>query len=236
MTSIKSLRPSGSVKPRTVAIVPAAGSGKRLGMGTKKPFVLLSGKPIAARTLMALEKCKAIDEILVASEASCVKKFRALVKRYRLSKVSDIVVGGRTRFESVKNCLAAIKPPVDIVIVHDAARPFIDDATISESVKLARKFGACIVASRSTDTIKLVDDRLFIKGTLDRNKIFRAQTPQAFRYDIIKKAYAARDKNKITDDAGLVENIGRSVKVLLGRNCNMKITTREDIKLAEALL
>ncbi|MCX5678365.1 MAG: 2-C-methyl-D-erythritol 4-phosphate cytidylyltransferase [Candidatus Omnitrophica bacterium] len=221
---------------RTVAIVPAAGYGSRLALKTKKPFVLLKGKPIIAHTLEALERCKAVDEIVIASESSCVGRFKDLVRRYRFGKVSGIVIGGKTRFESVKNCLMKIGPSFDIVIVHDGARPFVDDTAISESVRLARKFGACIVGTPETDTVKLVDKRLFIKKTLNRNRIFRAETPQVFKYDIIKKAYATTDKAKITDDAGLVEHLGMPVKILIGTRNNMKITTKEDLRLAEALL
>lgn len=221
---------------RTVAVVPAAGYGRRLGLRTKKPFVLLKGKPIIAHTLGALEKCSAVDEIIIASERSCVEKFRDLVKRYRFRKVSGIVIGGKTRFESVKNCLAGIGASCDIVIVHDGARPFIDAAALSGSVKLARKYGACIVGVWETDTVKLVDSELVVKRTLDRTGIFRAETPQAFRRDIIKRAYELKGNIKITDDAGLVERMGKPVKILAGSYRNIKITTKEDIILAEALL
>jgi len=220
----------------TIAIVPAAGHGKRLGLRTKKPFILLNGKPLIVHTLEALERCKAIDEIMIASEASCVRRFEALVRKYRLSKVSGIVVGGRTRFESVKNCLAEIGASFDVVVVHDGARPFIDSATISKSIRLARQFGACVAGAWETDTVKLVDGGLFVKKTLDRNRIFCAETPQAFKLDIIKRAYALKGKHKVTDDAGLVERLGVPVKICIGRRCNMKITTKEDIKLAEAFL
>lgn len=221
---------------RAVAIVPAAGCGKRLGMKTGKPFVLLKGKPIIAYTLEALERCEAVDEIVIASEPSYLRKFEGLVKRYRFSKVSGIVAGGRTRFESVKNCLSKIGSSFDIVIVHDGARPFIDAAVISESVNLAGKFGACIVGSPETDTVKIVDRKFFVKRTLDRSRVFRAETPQTFKYDIIKKAYAIGVKAKVTDDAGLLERLGLPVKILAGTRNNMKITTKEDLRLAEALL
>ena len=221
---------------RTVAVVPAAGYGRRLGLRVKKPFVLLKGKPIIAHTLGALEKCPAVDEIMVASERSCVGKFRDLVKRYRFRKVSGIIIGGKTRFESVKNCLTKIGTSCDIVVVHDGARPFINGAALSESVKLARKYGACVVGVWETDTVKLVDNGLVVKRTLDRTRIFRAETPQVFRRDIIKRAYDLRGNSKITDDAGLVERMGKPVKVLVGNYRNIKITTKEDIVLAEALL
>ncbi len=221
---------------RVVAIVPAAGSGKRLALKTKKPFVLLKGKPIIAYTLKSLESCRAIDAIIIASERSCIERFTKLVKRYRFKKVSDIVVGGKTRFKSVRNCLARIGPSFDIVIVHDGARPFIDNADIEASIKLAHQCGACVVAVPENDTIKLVDSRLFIKKTLDRSRLYRAQTPQAFRYDIINKAYASKGKATITDDACLVEHLGKKVKILIGHCRNIKITTKEDIRIAEALI
>ncbi len=224
------------IRPKVIAIVPAAGSGRRLKVRTKKPFVLLKSKPIIAWTLAALQGCDAISEIIVASEASCVRKLSELVKRFRFNKVSDIIIGGSTRFESVSNCLAEVGSSFDIVLVHDGARPFIDDDTILESIKLASKFGACIVASRETDTVKYTDDTLFISKTLDRNHVFRAETPQVFKYEVIKRAYSVKSKNNITDDASLVERLGLPVKILIGKNCNMKITTKDDIRIAEALL
>lgn len=225
-----------TLRPRVIAIVPAAGSGRRMGLGLKKPFILLKGKPIIAHTLKALEECGAIDEIVIASEESCINKFEKLIKRYRFSKVSGIVVGGRTRFESVKNCLDLIGPSFDIILVHDCARPLIESATIKESVRLARISGACIVAVPESDTVKEVDGRLFVKRTLDRNKLYRAATPQTFRYDIIKKAYARKKVAGVTDDSSLAEDMGIKVRVLVGPRSNIKITTKEDIELAEALL
>ncbi len=227
---------SRSRRPRVIAIVAAAGSGKRLKSRTKKPFVLLKGKPIVARTIEALHKCDVIDEIIVASEAGCVKRFSSLVKKYHFNKVSRIVIGGKTRYDSVRNCLAVIGPSFDIVIVHDGARPFIDTDTIAESVRLANKYGACIVAGRQTDTVKMVDDRMFIEKTLDRDRIFRAQTPQVFRFNVIKRAYSMKVKGHVTDDSSLAERLGLPVKILIGKTCNMKITTRDDILLAESLL
>lgn len=221
---------------RTVAVVPAAGYGRRLGLKTKKPFVLLKGRPLVARTLKALNDCAAIDEIIVASEASSLNRIRSIVRRYGLKKVRKVVAGGETRFISVKNCLACVGDDCDIVLVHDGARPFIDDRTIRESIKIAVKSGACIVGSRVTDTVKLVDKSLTVKDTLDRDLLVRAQTPQVFRYGLIKRAYAVKGRSGITDDAGLIEAMGVPVKVFIGPGMNMKITTREDMDMAEALL
>lgn len=223
--------------PRVVAIVPAAGYGKRLGAGKKKPFVLLRNAPIASYALKVLDDCPLIDAIIVASEKSCIKDFKVLIDRYGFKKIIDVIAGGKTRQASVANCIRRIPPSYDIVLIHDAARPFVDETVIKESIILAGKFGACIVAVPEFDTVKLADKRLFVKKTLDRKKIYRAQTPQTFRYDVIKKAYGAFKKSgAFTDDAGLVENLGMKIKILEGSYRNIKITTKEDLRLAEVLL
>ena len=222
-------------RPRVIALVPSAGYGKRLGVGRKKPFVLLGGRPLVTYALQALDTCKVIDGIIVAAERSCVKKIENIARRFGIRKLIDVVVGGKTRFESVRNCMKKVGPLFDIVLIHDAARPFIDNETIERSIKMAARFGACVVAVPENDTVKLVDSRLFIKRTLDRNRIFRAQTPQAFKYGLIKKAYSAANRD-ITDDASLIESMGRRVKILEGSYRNLKITTKEDLKIAEALL
>ena len=224
------------MKPlRVVAIVPAAGYGKRLRAGKKKPFVLLGGKPLVSYALKALEASKEISGIIVACERPCVKRLRDIAKRFRIHKLIDVVVGGHTRFESVRNCMRKIGASFDIVLIHDAARPFVDKKTIAQAIKTAAKFGACVVAVPESDTVKSADSSRFIEDTLDRNKIFRAQTPQAFRYRIIKEAYSVSKGNNITDDAGLIEKDHR-VKIIEGSYKNLKITTREDLKIAEALL
>jgi 2-C-methyl-D-erythritol 4-phosphate cytidylyltransferase len=127
-----------------------------------------------------------------------------------------------------------------VVLIHDAARPLIDDALIHRSVKLALRYGACVAAVPESDTVKLVDDKLFIQKTLDRNRIFRAQTPQAFRMAILKKAYAVSASRgagiKATDDSGLVEAIGCRVRIVESSYRNIKVTTKVDLKLAEVLL
>jgi len=221
---------------KTIAIVPAAGSGKRLGLRTKKPFVLLGNKPLISYVLSALDSSRLIDRIVVAVEKQSLARFKDLVKKYRFKKIIDIVIGGRTRFESVKNCLKRIDSSCDIVLIHDGARPFLDRSLIEDSIELAIKYGGCIVAVPESDTVKFVDGNLFIKKTLDRNKVFRAQTPQTFRYNLIKKAYDVKGKDGTTDDASLVENLGKEIKILKGSYRNIKITIKEDLKLAEVLL
>lgn len=222
---------------KTIAVIPAAGSGQRLGTRTKKPFVLLGGKPLVSYALKTLNDCESIDAIIVASERSCVAKVERIAKRFGIDKLACVVVGGKTRFESVRNCIKKIGPSFDMVLIHDAARPFIDEATIERSVAAAKKFGSSVVAVRESDTVKLVDDKLFVAKTLDRQKIFRAQTPQVFRYHIAKRAFAAAGSSDgLTDDVSLAERIGVRVKIVEGSYSNIKITTKEDLKFAKGLL
>ena len=221
---------------RVAAIVPSAGFGKRLALKTKKPFVLLGGKPLVYHALRELERCRAVDAIIIACEKGCVGRFKRLIAKFRLKKVAGICVGGKTRFESVRNCLRSLDRSYDIVLIHDGARPFLNGRMISGSVNLARKFGGCIVAVPESDTVKLIGKGLVIKRTLDRGRIYRAQTPQAFRRSVIDKAYEASDGKKVTDDASLVEACGINVRILEGSYRNIKITTKEDLKLAGVLL
>ena len=219
------------------AIVPAGGSGARLGCKTRKPFVNLSGKPLLYYALEALEKTAAVKDIIVAAEGSQIRRVEALVKRFGFSKVRKIVAGGSTRSGSVKNCLDAITGNPDIVLIHDAARPLVSAELIKNAIKLASKYGACVAAVPESDTIKLCDKSGFVKNTIDRTRVFRAQTPQAFKTVIIKEAYGSSGRIKgATDDASILEGSGVRVKILPGSYRNIKITTREDLKIAEALL
>jgi 2-C-methyl-D-erythritol 4-phosphate cytidylyltransferase len=227
---------TAAAKPRVVAIVPAAGCGKRLGLKVKKPFAILGGRPLVVHALRTLNGCRAIDAIIVAAEKPRINDIKKLAARYRIGKLASVVAGGKTRFESVRNCLDIIPASCEVVVIHDGARPLVDRKLVEDSIRLAKKFGACIVAVPESDTVKLVGSGLFINKTLDRNRIFRAQTPQSFRAALIKKAYSLRGKYKVTDDASLVESIGKRVKVLAGSYRNMKITTREDLKFAEVLI
>lgn len=197
---------------------------------------MLGGKPLVTYALKTLNSSTHIDAILIAAEKKCVGRFKRLVKKFKLSKVIDVVCGGATRAESVRNCLKAAGTGFDIVLVHDGARPFVDRAAIAGSIRLAAMYGGCIVAVAEHDTVKLSDTKLFISKTLDRKRVFRAQTPQVFRRELIEKAYAVKHIGRATDDAGLVERSGGRVKIFEGSSRNIKVTTREDLKLAEVLL
>ncbi|MCX5680135.1 MAG: 2-C-methyl-D-erythritol 4-phosphate cytidylyltransferase [Candidatus Omnitrophica bacterium] len=219
------------------AIVPAGGSGSRLGLKTKKPFVMLSGKPLLYYSIKALEASGVINEIIVAAEESQIHRVEALVRRFGFRKVKKVVVGGSTRSGSVKNCLDALTGDPDIVLIHDAARPMVSVRMIRESIRLASKYGACVVAVPESDTIKLGDRLGFVKRTIDRRNVFRAQTPQTFKAVLIKEAYEGLGKGRgATDDSSILEDLGIKIKILPGSYRNIKITTREDLKIAEALL
>lgn len=219
------------------AIVPAGGSGSRLGLKTKKPFVALGGKPILYYAIRALEREGSIDEIIVAAEKSQVGRAKNLVRRFGFRKVKSVVAGGSTRTASVKNCLDAVTGDPDVIVIHDAARPLVSGRMIRESIRLASKYGACVAAVPESDTVKLGDPAGFIRKTVDRRNLFRAQTPQAFRTSLLRRAYKSYGAGrKVTDDASLLEGAGVRVRILPGSYRNVKITTKEDLKMAEALL
>ena len=222
---------------RVTAIVPAGGSGSRLGFKTKKPFVRLSGKPILFYVLKVLESTGSVNDIIVAAEESQINRVKTLVRRSGFSKVKKVVAGGSTRYISVKNCLDIITDNPDIILIHDAARPLVSVDMINNSIKMASKYGACVTAVPMSDTIKLSDRFGFVKKTIDRSNVFRAQTPQTFKTVLIRKAYAGLgSKIGATDDSSILENGKIRIKILPGSYRNIKITTREDLKIAEALL
>lgn len=226
------------MRQKVAAIVPAGGSGARLGLRTRKPFVTLAGKPILYYAIKALESTGQIDQIIVAAEASQIRRAKNLVKRFGFRKVKMVVAGGSTRSGSVKNCLDAITGDPDIVLIHDAARPLVTTRIIKDSIKLASKYGGCVVAVPESDTVKSSDRSGFVKRTIGRRGLFRAQTPQTFKTALIKRAYEklASKGSGATDDSSMLEGLGRKIKILPGSYRNIKITTREDLKIAEALL
>ena len=222
---------------KVAAIVPAAGSGRRLGAEDKKPFVLLAGKPLIAYALLALDKSKHVDQIYVAADPDSTDRLNNIIKKYAIRKVVKVVAGAKTRAGSVKNCFDLVDPSCDIVLIHDGARPFPGDSGIKNSVILAGKFGACATAIPVTDTVKLAGKGLFIKKTIDRSSLWRAQTPQAFKYAIMKKALRGiKDTSSVTDDASALERLGLKVKILEGSPRNIKVTTEEDLKIAEVMI
>jgi 2-C-methyl-D-erythritol 4-phosphate cytidylyltransferase len=216
-----------------LAIIPAAGVGVRMGGGTPKQFLSLEGVPIFVHTVRKFVSSDAIDEIMLALRAEDMERAQADVDREHFSKPVRLVAGGATRQQTVARALAETPPATEIVVVHDAVRPFIELAMIQRVVEAARKSGAAILGIPSVDTVKQVE-RQTILGTIPRERIVLAQTPQAFRYSIIQEAFAraAADGFNGTDESSLAERLGHNVTVLMGSDRNIKITKPSDLPLA----
>ena len=221
------------------AIIVAAGQGIRMQNTMRKQYIALSGKPILTHTLMAFDRCEQIDQIIVVVPAEDIEYCRSdIIPAARMQKETRLAVGGKRRQDSVHNGLKAIEGDEGIVLIHDGVRPFIKQAHLTACIKTARAHGACILGVPASDTIKQVNARDEIVKTRQRDTLWLAQTPQAFKLDLIKKAHAEAKQEgfKGTDDASLVERQGATVKIVAGSRDNIKITSQEDLALAGALL
>ncbi|MCL4458207.1 MAG: 2-C-methyl-D-erythritol 4-phosphate cytidylyltransferase [Nitrospirae bacterium] len=240
-----------------VAIVPAAGLGKRFGEEKNKPFYPIKDKPLLVWTLEKLQESDEITEIIPVMKEGDLITCGDLVEKYNITKVKRIVPGGKERQDSVYNGIKALGGKTSIVAIHDGARPFIDMDLIKRTIAGLKGYDGAIAAVPVKDTIKEVygerGQSLFtsrrmgtvpeyteciVKNTLNRNVLWAVQTPQVFHLQKIKEAYekAFSDKYYATDDAALIEHYGGKVKIVMGSYRNIKITTPEDIKIAEALI
>jgi len=219
------------------AIIVAAGSGIRFGAKTPKQFLEILGKPLIIHTLERFESCPAIDEIILVLSADEITNFRQTVEKYNLKKLVKIMSGGETRAASVLNGLNAIDSQrCEIVAVHDGARPLVSAREISATIKKAKETGAACLVAAVTDTIKEVAEGKIV-GTIDRSNLRRALTPQCFRFEILKRAFAENEISEIvTDECFLVEKLGYEIATVDGSGQNIKITRREDFVFAENLL
>lgn len=225
---------------KTVALVPAAGMGKRMGASMNKQYLLLDGKPILAHTLQLFQDAGFVDEIYPLVPAGEIEYCRTeIVTAYGLSKVKEIVAGGAERQHSVLNGLRVLDDcnSDDIVIIHDGVRPFVPPAVLQRSVEMALEHDSALVAVPVKDTVKVVRDG-FAVDTPSRESLWLAQTPQTFRYGVIRSAHelAAAEGFLGTDDASLLERLGDAVHIVIGDYRNIKITTPEDMLLAEAFI
>jgi 2-C-methyl-D-erythritol 4-phosphate cytidylyltransferase len=218
------------------AIIVAAGSGTRFGGETPKQFIEIGGKPLLVHTLECFERSPAIDSVILVLAADRVTEFSRLVGIYGIRKVERIVAGGSTRAESVANGLDAASPACTIVAVHDGARPLVSGDDIGATVRAAEEFGAACLTARVTDTIKQVSGGV-IKSTVDRAALRRALTPQAFRFELLRRAFQDADlTDAATDECYLVEQLGVAIKVVEGSPRNIKVTTPDDLAIAELFL
>lgn len=226
---------------RTVALIPAAGMGKRMGAGVNKQYLLLAEMPIVAHTLRLFDQAPCVDDIYIISPEAEIPYCRdEVVARYGFAKVRAIVPGGKERQNSVINGLRAMADSVaddDVVLIHDGVRPLVPLPVVEAAIAAAVAHDGGLVAVPAKDTIKVAVDGI-VTDTPPRETLWLAQTPQAFRYGIIRDAHERADAEGFlgTDDASLLERLGRKVHIVPGDYRNIKITTPEDLVLAEAFL
>ena len=219
-------------------IVTAAGLGKRFGGRVHKAFVPLRGRPLVLWSLRACEASPAVSEVVLTVHPADVARAWALVRRHACRKVRAIVPGSSTRADSVHRGLQAVSPGISVVAVHDAARPLVTSEIIGRTIAAAAREGAALAAVPMVPTTKLVDRRGRVVTTLDRRQLWAAQTPQAFRRDLLEAAYrrAGRRARQATDESMLVEWQGIRSRVVEDTSRNLKVTTMEDLRIAEALV
>lgn len=226
---------------KSIALIPAAGMGKRMGASVNKQYLLLNGLPIVARTISVFERSSLIDSIYLVIPAEEIPYCREhVVEACGFKKVVAIIPGGKERQNSVMNGLNAIREQADdndVVLIHDGVRPLVTEAVLSESIAVARISDGALVAVPAKDTIKVVTDGIVVDTPL-RDTLWQAQTPQSFRFGIIHAAHLAAEADGFTgtDDASLIEHSGGKISVVRGDYRNIKITTPEDLILAEAFL
>jgi 2-C-methyl-D-erythritol 4-phosphate cytidylyltransferase len=222
-----------STENKVAAIIVAAGDSQRMN-GVDKMFALIGAKRVLWRVLDTFNKCKKIDQVVVVMSSKNIEDCRRMVAEFHWEKVTDICLGGKKRQDSVAEGLKRIKEAAWVVI-HDGARPLVTTDLIERGLEAAKETGAAVAALPVTDTIKLVLDTEIVRQTLPRQNLRAVQTPQVFRYDIIKNTYKFT-AGDVTDDAALVEKAGYKVKLYPGAYDNIKITTPQDLAMAEALL
>ncbi len=220
-----------------LAIIPAAGTGIRMGGATPKQFLSLEGIPIFVHTLRKFAASEAIDEIFLGLRPEEMDRASQEIALQNFSKPVRLIAGGNSRQETVARCLDQAAADTEVVVVHDAVRPFVELAMIQQIVDAARKDGAVILGVPSVDTVKKVELQT-ITGTIPRARIVLAQTPQAFRYTILRTAVdrALSEGYSGTDESSLVEHDGQVVKVLMGSDRNIKITKPSDLPLARLFI
>lgn len=225
------------MKESITAIVPAAGLGKRFSPGTNKSFFLLHDKPLIVWSLEVFEMLDEIREVIPVLKESDMGPGVEIFEKYNLSKVKKIAPGGKERQDSVYNGLRLLKGKADIVLIHDGARPLIDPEVVRMALHNISGFDGVIAGVPVKDTIKEIQDNI-VKRTLRREAIWAVQTPQLFLYDPIMEAYqkAMEENFYSTDDSALLEKNGGKVKIVMGSYSNIKITTPEDIPVAEFFL
>lgn len=220
------------------AIIVAGGNGSRMGTDITKQMMKLNGIPVVVRTISIFESCPKIKDIIIVAKKEEMHLYRLFIQKYSFKKIRKIVCGGDTRQESVLNGFKVIDDKTDFVAIHDAARCLVTKQNINDVLSDAERYGAASASAPAKDTVKIVDAKGFVTSTPDRNTVYHAQTPQIFKADVYRAAaFYALDKGfTATDDNSLAEFIGIKVKMVDCGYENIKITTPEDIHIAETLL
>jgi 2-C-methyl-D-erythritol 4-phosphate cytidylyltransferase len=220
-----------------VAIVPAAGLGRRFGHDRNKPFETLGGKPVIVWALEALEHMGEVREIIPVLKESDIRTGIELFSRYRITKIRSVAPGGRERQDSVFNALHFIKEKPPVILIHDGVRPFFDTRVVKKALQALADCDGVVIGVPPKDTIKEMEGGI-IKQTLKRDTLISIQTPQLFRYQPLLNAYerAMQEAFYATDDSALVEWNGGRIRVIIGGYTNIKVTTPEDLVIAEAFL
>lgn len=213
-------------------IIPASGTGERFGGRIPKQFLKIDEKEIIAHTLEKFNSIKLIDEIIISTKLEYFVKLSTIIKKYNLRKVKKIVEGGKRRQDSVYNALLNSEcKEDDLILIHDAVRPFISSKKIRELISEAKKEKCVIPGLPVSETIKRADDKNFVEETIDRDNLWSVQTPQAFSFDILMKSFEKAYKENFTgtDESAIVEKAGYKVKMIDGERRNIKITTKRDL-------
>ncbi len=236
----KFLRAPGAVPEERMnyGVVVAAGQSKRMGQQVDKAFLSLGNMPVLAYSLGAFEKCQDIDGVVLVVRKDRVESAWAMVRMYGFTKVKSVLAGGAMRQTSVSIGLKALREDVQIVSVHDGARPCVTPQLISDTIKIAKRYGSGVAGVPLSDTVKYVERGLTVKKTLDRNKLWAVQTPQTFRLDLLRDAMASasRKKKTLTDEASALELYRKEVRLVQASVANIKITAPDDLMLAAAIL
>jgi len=219
-------------------VIVAAGKSERVGRNVDKAFLSLGTKPVLAYSVQAYDKCPDIDGIILVVRKDRMDSARNMVQLYGCAKVKKVVAGSSKRQGSVSNGLDQLNDDVKIVSVHDGARPCITPELISETIKVAKRYGSGVAGVKITDTVKHVDKGMVVSKTVDRSKLWAVQTPQTFKTELLTKAFATVKKKglTVTDEASAVELVSKTVRLVPAPLSNIKITTADDLALAASLL
>jgi len=220
---------------RVSALLLAAGRGLRLKNKTPKPLINLCGKPVIIHSLKLFSSLPQVSEIIIAANKQNEAGIKKAISKWKINKVKCLVRGGALRQDSVNNALKKVSAKCGLVLIHDAGRPFVSSKAVKDVIKEAHKFKAAILGVPVKATIKAVGCGNIVKKTLLRKGLWEIQTPQVFKRELIFKAYQKFAAAPVTDDAGLIEMLGVKVKTVMGSYRNIKITTPEDLLLAQAI-